>query len=99
SSSAWVGCSLVPSPALTTELSTRRDRKAGAPEALWRIAVNATPIDSIVRAVSLRLSPLVRLELAGEKSTTSPPSRRAASENDVLVRVEGSTKKLNRRFP
>src|SRR6185503_2572639 len=99
SSSAWVGCSLVPSPALTTELSTSRERKAGAPEALWRIAVKATPIDSIVRAVSFRLSPLVRLELAGEKSTTSAPSRRAASANDVFVRVEGSTKKLNSRFP
>src|SRR6185503_4982577 len=49
--------------------------------------------------VSFRLSPLVRLELAGEKSTTSAPRRRAASENEVLVRVEGSTKKLKSRFP
>jgi hypothetical protein len=73
--------------------------EAGAPEAEWRIAVKATPIDSIVRAVSFRLSPFVRLEFEGEKSTTSAPSRRAARANDVLVRVEGSTKKLKRRFP
>jgi hypothetical protein len=61
--------------------------------------VKATPIDSIVRAVSFRLSPFVRLEVAGEKSTTSAPSFRAASEKEVFVRVDGSTKKLKRRFP
>ena len=53
---------------LMTALWTSRDRKAGAPDALWRMTVRETPIDSIVRAVSLRLSPFVRLELAGEKS-------------------------------
>src|SRR6185436_11237894 len=77
SRSACVGCSLVPSPALMTALSTSRERKAGAPDAPCRIAVKATPIDSIVRAVSFRLSPLVRLDVAGEKSTVSAPRRRA----------------------
>ena len=61
---------------------------AGVPEAPWRITVKRTSIDSMVRAVSLRLSPFVRLEAAGEKSTTSTPSERAASAKEVLVRVE-----------
>ena len=36
SSSAWVGCSCAPSPALITRQSTLRDRSSAAPEAWWR---------------------------------------------------------------
>ena len=39
SSRAWVGCSWVPSPALTTTASTHSASRQGAPEAPWRITL------------------------------------------------------------
>src|SRR5215475_2767418 len=54
---------------------------------------------SRLRAVSLSVSPLVRLELVAERLITSALNRRAASSKEVRVRVLGSTKKLTSVFP
>ena len=58
------------------------------------IDVEGTPIDSIVLAVSFKLSPLFKLEVPGEKSRTSAPNWRAAIPKEIFVRVLFSTKKL-----
>src|SRR5262249_49363618 len=50
-------------------------------------------------AVSFKLSPFCRLEVAAEMFTTSALSRNAANSKEVRVRVLGSTKKLIRVFP
>src|SRR6185437_12310806 len=52
------------------------------------------PIASMFLAVSMNVSPFDRLLPEAEKSTVSAPSRRAASEKLVRVRVEGSKNKL-----
>src|SRR5947209_20049135 len=54
---------------------------------------------SRLRAVSLSVSPLVRLEVVAEILITSALRRNAASSNEVRVRVLGSTKKLTRVLP
>src|SRR3954462_6483226 len=54
---------------------------------------------SRLRAVSLSVSPLVRLEVVAEILMTSALRRNAASSNEVRVRVLGSTKKLTRVLP
>ncbi len=54
---------------------------------------------SRLRAVSFRVSPLVRLEVEAEILMTSALSRKAASSNEMRVRVLGSTKKLTRVLP
>ena len=90
SSSAWVGCSCVPSPAFTTLPRTQRASRCGAPEAGCRITTASAPIASSVSAVSLRLSPLATLEPLAEKLMTSADSRLAAASNEILVRVESS---------
>src|SRR5436305_825447 len=51
------------------------------------------------RAVSLSVSPLVRLELIAEMLITSALNRNAANSNEVRVRVLGSTKKFTSVFP
>ena len=62
SSSAWVGCSWVPSPALTTDPSTQSASRCGAPEAGCRTTTASAPMACRVSAVSFRLSPLATLE-------------------------------------
>src|SRR4026208_123151 len=52
-----------------------------------------------LRAVSLSVSPLVRLEVVTEILITSALNRSAASSKDVRVRVLGSTKKFTNVFP
>ena len=52
-----------------------------------------------LRAVSLSVSPLVRLEVVAEILITSALNRSAASSKDVRVRVLGSTKKFTNVFP
>ena len=52
------------------------------------------PIASMFLAVSMNVSPLLRLEPPGEKSTVSAPSRRAARPKLVRVRVDGSKNRL-----
>ena len=96
SSSAWVGCSWVPSPALTTLDRTQPEwaSRCGAPLAPWRTTTASAPIASSVSAVSLRLSPLLRLEPLAEKLMTSALSRLAAASNEIRVRVESSKNRL-----
>ena len=90
SSSAWVGCSCVPSPALTTRPLTQSVRRRGAPEAWCLITTASAPIASRVSAVSLSDSPLATLDPLAEKLITSADSRLAAASNEVLVLVESS---------
>src|SRR5207248_10871727 len=54
---------------------------------------------SRLRAVSLSVSPFVRLDAVAEMLITSALSRKAASSNDVRVQVLGSTKKFTSVFP
>src|SRR5882724_4990891 len=54
---------------------------------------------SRLRAVSLSVSPFVRLDAVAEMLITSALNRKAASSNDVRVRVLGSTKKFTSVFP
>ena len=92
SSSACVGCSWVPSPALTTLERTQPEwaSRCGAPLAPWRTTTASAPIASSVSAVSLRLSPLATLDPFAEKLITSAESRFAAASNEILVLVESS---------
>ena len=96
SSRAWVGCSWVPSPALTTAASIQPELPAGsgAPEAPWRMTTASTPMASRVSAVSFRDSPLETLEPLAEKLMTSAESRLAAASKEIRVRVESSKKRL-----
>ena len=50
-------------------------------------------------AVSMNVSPFDRLLVEAEKSTVSAPSRRAASEKLVRVRVEFSKNRLTQVLP
>ena len=54
---------------------------------------------SMFLAVSMNVSPLERLLVEAEKSTVSAPSRRAASEKLVRVRVEFSKNRLTQVLP
>ena len=96
SSRACVGCSWVPSPALTTLERTQPllASRCGAPEAPCRMTTASAPIASRVSAVSLRLSPLETLEPLAEKLMTSADSRLAAASNEIRVRVESSKNRL-----
>jgi hypothetical protein len=94
SSSAWVGCSWVPSPALTTLPRTQLARRCGAPEAPCLITTPSAPMASRVIAVSFRLSPLDTLDPLAEKLITSADRRLAAASNEIRVLVESSKKRL-----
>ena len=96
SSSAWVGCSWVPSPALTTLERTQPElaSRCGAPLAEWRTTTASAPIASSVSAVSFRLSPLDSEEPLAAKLMTSAESRLAAASKEMRVRVESSKKRL-----
>ncbi len=96
SSSACVGCSCVPSPALTTAPSIQPDvaSRCGAPLDPWRITTASAPMACRVSAVSFRLSPFDTLEPLAEKLMTSADSRLAATSNDTRVRVESSKNRL-----
>ena len=69
-------------------------RNCGAPAELWRSTIISACKASRFRAVSLSVSPLVRLEVAVPMFITSALNRNAASSKEVRVRVLGSTKKL-----
>ena len=96
SSSACVGCSCVPSPALTIEPPIHPECASvcGAPLAPCRMTTASAPIASRVSAVSFRLSPLETLEPLALKLMTSAESRLAAASNEIRVRVESSKKRL-----
>ena len=94
SSSAWVGCSCVPSPAFSTWPSTHFVSCSGEPLEECLITIASAPMACSVRAVSLRLSPLLTLEPPALKVITSADNRLAASSKLMRVRVEFSRKKL-----
>ncbi len=75
SSSACVGCSWAPSPALTTEQPTFCARSAAAPADWWRMIRMSGRIAFSVIAVSISVSPFFTEELATDMFMTSAPSR------------------------
>ena len=94
SSSAWVGCSWAPSPALITEQSTLRASRCTAPAWLWRTTMMSGRIALSVIAVSISVSPFFTLEAPTAMFITSAPRRLPAISNDDWVRVEGSKNRL-----
>src|SRR6184192_14324 len=74
-------------------------RNWGAPAELWRRTRISACNASRFRAVSLSVSPLLKLDVAAEMLITSALRRNAASSNEVRVRVLGSTKKLTSVLP
>src|SRR5674476_445828 len=99
SSNACVGCSCAPSPALMMLALTTRDRKCGAPDALWRMTMKSALSASRLRAVSLSVSPFLNDEASAEKFTMSAVNRCAASSKLMRVRVDGSMNKLTTVLP
>ena len=101
SSSAWVGCSWVPSPALTIAASIQPEfaSTSGAPDELCRMTTASAPIAASVCAVSLRLSPFETLDPLALKLMTSALRRFAAASNEMRVRVESSKKRLTTVLP
>ncbi len=94
SSSACVGCSCVPSPALMTAASTFCASRAGAPDWSWRTTSRSQCIAFSVAAVSSSVSPLFTEEVATDMLITSAPSRLPASSKLVRVRVLSSKNRL-----
>ena len=99
SSSACVGCSWVPSPALITAASTLRASSAGAPDWPWRTTSRSQCMAFSVVAVSSRVSPLFTDELDTDMLMTSAPNRLPASSKEVRVRVLSSKNRLIRVRP
>src|SRR6185312_7283118 len=99
SSSAWVGCSCVPSPPLMTEQCTFSESSWTAPDSEWRTTSRSICMAFSVIAVSISVSPLFTEEAATDMFMTSAPSRLPASSKLVRVRVESSKKRLIRVRP
>ena len=99
SSKPCVGCSCAPSPALTMLHLTVRGQELAEPAAAWRMTIMSTPIASMLRAVSISVSPLLTLLTFSEKSIMSAERRDAASEKLVRVRVLSSKKALTTTRP
>ena len=94
SSRAWVGCSCLPSPPLTTQARTWRSMTRGAPSWQLRTTTRSASIASSVAAVSASDSPFFVDELDAEKLMASADRRFAAISKLVRVRVDGSRKRL-----
>ena len=90
SSSAWLGCSCLPSPAFTTDADVWRATRSAAPAQGARITIAAGSYADSVAIVSRSDSPLSTLEPLERTATTSAERRLAASSNDELVRVLAS---------
>ena len=75
------------------EQSRRSARKRAAPLAQWRMTMASGAMAWRVSAVSLRVSPLVRLEELLAREKVSAERRLPATSKLVLVRVDGSAKK------
>ena len=90
SSSAWVGCSWAPSPALTTEQPTFWASSAAAPADWCRMTRMSGRMALSVMAVSISVSPFFTEELATAMFMTSAPSRLPASSKEAWVRVDAS---------
>ena len=99
SSSAWVGCSCEPSPALTTPAVSSRASIPGTPTWRWRTTTKSGNIEAMLRAVSRSVSPFACDERSTEKLTMSADSRCAAISNETRVRVEFSKKRLTTVLP
>jgi len=94
SSSAWVGCWCLPSPAFITGIFTNPSTILTVPLSLCLITIKSTFIESIVFMVSIMDSPFLRLLSKGEKLIISALSLFAAISNEVLVLVLGSKNRL-----
>ena len=96
SSSAWVGCSWVPSPALITDgpppssVAVHSASCCAAPDAEWRMISASAPAARRVSAVSRSDSPLATDEPDALTLMTSALIHLPATSNDTLVRVEFS---------
>ena len=99
SSSAWVGCSWLPSPALITEQSTFWASSSTAPAAWWRTTRMSGRMAFSVIAVSISVSPFDMDEVRVDMFMTSAPSRLPASSKELWVRVEDSKNRLIRVRP
>ncbi len=99
SSSACVGCSCAPSPALTTPARKREASISAAPACAWRTTTTSGDMASRLRAVSISVSPLTVDDDDPEMLTASADSRLAAISNEVRVRVDGSRNRLMTVFP
>ena len=94
SSSAWVGCSCMPSPALTIAALQMRDSRWHAPDEAWRSTIMLGDIASRFIAVSTSVSPFTTLDDAIATLSVSALRRFSAISNDVRVRVLGSKNRL-----
>ena len=94
SSSAWVGCSCGPSPALITEQSTFSDSSLTAPASEWRTTSTSGCMAFSVWAVSSSVSPFLIEDAWVAMEMVSMPSRLPAISNDISVRVEVSKNRL-----
>ena len=81
------------------EALTCFESRWGAPGVGWRTTRTSAPIASMFLAVSMKVSPLVRLETLAEKSWTSAESRLAERLKLVRVLVEFSKKRLKTTLP
>ncbi len=90
SSSACVGCSCLPSPALTIAASHQPDTSSEAPAHGVRSTIASGLCALRVSTVSFSDSPFSTLEPLVPKLTTSADSRLAASSKELRVRVEAS---------
>ncbi len=94
SSSAWVGCSWRPSPALSTAQFTLDANRLTAPECGWRTTSRSGCMAFSVSAVSISVSPFLMDEACIAMFITSAPSRLPASSKLAWVRVEFSKNML-----
>lgn len=99
SSKACVGCACAPSPALITGIFTLSARYFAAPDELWRTIIISAIRASMLRAVSLSVSPLTDDEMFDATLMTSAPSLCAAISKAVRVRVLGSKKRFTTTRP
>src|SRR5271154_2904796 len=90
SSSAWVGCSCLPSPALTMAALHHPETSSEAPAQGVRRTIASGLCALRVRTVSLSDSPFSTLDPLAAKLTTSADRRLAASSKELRVRVEAS---------
>lgn len=94
SNKACVGCSCVPSPALTIWAGTFFERNTQAPGSGCRITTISTFIERMLFTVSMSVSPFETDETDAEKLTTSAERRFSANSNEVRVRVLFSKNRL-----
>src|SRR5437867_3850757 len=99
SSSAWVGCSCLPSPALTTFERIRSPRNWAAPDEGCRITTMSIRIASRFFAVSTRVSPFCTALPDAATLTVSAERRFSANSKEMRVRVEASKNRLTIVLP